>query len=118
MSVLWGFLPARARFELWGGVVTTMNSNPDPYDESTLRRVCSEFMEMPGLRLTSRQAQRLWGLDSQVCEHLLAHLVEAGFLARREDDVYVRVTDGSADFPRSRMTRTTIDGKGHVGLVA
>jgi hypothetical protein len=28
-----------------------------------LRRVKGEYLEMPGLRLTPAQAQRLWGLD-------------------------------------------------------
>ena len=31
-----------------------------------LRQVRSEYLEMPGLRLTRRQAQRLWGLDDDL----------------------------------------------------
>jgi hypothetical protein len=30
-------------------------------DEALLHRVYGEFLEMPGLRLTCQQAQRLWG---------------------------------------------------------
>ena len=33
-----------------------------------LRRIQGEFREMPGLRLTCRQAQRLWNLDQFLIE--------------------------------------------------
>ena len=35
--------------------------------EDILRRIRGEYLEMPGLRLTSVQAQRLWGLDARTC---------------------------------------------------
>ena len=47
-----------------------------------LRRVKGEYLEMPGLRLTIAQAQRLWGLDRSMCDALLGTLVEAKFLFR------------------------------------
>lgn len=31
--------------------------------DAMLRRIYGEFLEMPGMRLTLSQAQRLWGLD-------------------------------------------------------
>ena len=43
-------------------------------------RVRSEFIEMPGLRLTVRQAARLWGLDPPACENVIDVLVRAAFL--------------------------------------
>ena len=46
------------------------------------RRVHGEFMEMPGLRLNVRQAERLWGLDAPECEAVLDTLVERGVLTR------------------------------------
>jgi hypothetical protein len=53
---------------------------------------------MPGLRLTCRQAQRLWNLDEQTCGHVLDFLVEAKFLyMRRGDNTYTRLTDGCTD---------------------
>ena len=55
-----------------------------------LRRVKGEFIEMPGLRLTIAQAQRLWGLDRAVCDSLLAALVDAKFLLRTRDGAFVR----------------------------
>jgi len=44
---------------------------------------------MPGLRLTSAQAQRLWGLDRRTCEELLATLTRSRFLARTRDGAFV-----------------------------
>ena len=55
-----------------------------------LRRVKGEYLEMPGLRLTIAQAQRLWGLDRAVCDALLGTLVEAKFLFRTRDGAFVR----------------------------
>ena len=62
--------------------------------EQMLRRIEGEFREMPGLRLTCRQAQRLWNLDQLVCESLLAALVDVRFLAEC-DGVFVQRTDTS-----------------------
>ena len=55
-----------------------------------LPRVRGEYLEMPGLRLTIAQAQRLWGLDRAVCDALLGALVEAKFLFRTRDGAYMR----------------------------
>lgn len=63
--------------------------------EEALRRIKSEFVEMPGLRLTSAQAQRLWGLDAEFCESILGALVDAKFLLRTGDGVFVRVDPGA-----------------------
>ena len=68
--------------------------------DQTLERVCGEFLEMPGLQITCRQAQRLWGLDEHTCRQLLESLVEARFLCRRGEDGYARLTDGRVPFPR------------------
>jgi hypothetical protein len=40
----------------------------------------AEYDEMPGLRLTRAQAQRLWLLDPDVCDNVLRVMVDAGFL--------------------------------------
>ncbi|MCM3878497.1 MAG: hypothetical protein ND807_00165 [Vicinamibacterales bacterium] len=53
-----------------------------------IKRVRSEFLEMPGLRLRVDQAQRLWNMDRSSCELLLSSLVEAKFLRRYSDDAY------------------------------
>lgn len=59
--------------------------------DEVLRRVQGEFLEMPGLRLTTPQARRLWGLDAAQCDALLAALVEANFLFRTRDGAFMRV---------------------------
>ena len=56
-----------------------------------IRRVRAEFLEMPGLRLTSDQARRLWGLDARTCQWLLCALVDTHFLKRTADGRYRRV---------------------------
>jgi hypothetical protein len=58
--------------------------------DDVLRRVQGEYIEMPGLRLTTAQAQRLWGLDRAVCDALLGALVDAKFLFRTRDGAFVR----------------------------
>jgi hypothetical protein len=55
-----------------------------------LRRVKAEYLEMPGLRLTTAQAQRLWGLDRESCAALLGALVDARFLNRTADGAFTR----------------------------
>ena len=59
-----------------------------------LQLIRSEYLEMPGLHLTKAQVQRLWGLDPVSCQCLLDALVDARFLKRTSDDVYVRVDAG------------------------
>ena len=66
-----------------------MAAQPLPLDD-VLRRVQGEFIEMPGLRLTPAQAQRLWGLDRMACDTLLGALVDAKFLFRTRDVAFVR----------------------------
>ena len=51
----------------------------------------AEFCEMPGLHLTKPQVQRLWGLDEETCDVVLASLEDEKFLRRTSDDTYVRV---------------------------
>jgi hypothetical protein len=45
---------------------------------------------MPDLKLTARQAQRLWNLSHDVCDTALALLVREGFLAQALNGAYVR----------------------------
>jgi hypothetical protein len=62
--------------------------------DEVLQRIQGEFVEMPGLRLTVPQAQRLWGLERDVCDAVLGALVEARFLARTRDGAFIRL-DGA-----------------------
>jgi hypothetical protein len=49
---------------------------------SLVRRVRLEYEEMPGLALTIPQAARLWRLEADVVENVMAALVDAEFLCR------------------------------------
>ena len=62
--------------------------------QRTLQRLRGEFLEMPGLRLTASQAQRLCGVDPAICKAILDALVEAKFLCINRDGSYGRLTDG------------------------
>ena len=73
--------------------------------EQLLRRVRGEYLEMPGLKLTPLQAQRLWAMDDQTCAEILDSLTEARFLQRQHDGTYARLVDGPAAFPAPRMAR-------------
>jgi hypothetical protein len=48
-------------------------------------RIQGEYREMPGLRLTLRQAQRLFGVDATVCSLVFEQLTRDRFLIRSAD---------------------------------
>ncbi|HSC26046.1 MAG TPA: hypothetical protein VLD67_02155 [Vicinamibacterales bacterium] len=77
--------------------------------EDTLRRIFGEYLEMPGLRLTPAQAQRLFGLDGPTCAMLLDFLVEAGFLCRVGAGAYGRLTDGPVAHPPFEMIKARLE---------
>lgn len=52
--------------------------------------VRGEFLEIPGLRLTRRDFERLWGLDTLTCDALISALEDARFLRRTAQGAYVR----------------------------
>lgn len=53
-------------------------------------RIQSEFREMPDLQLTLPQAARLWGLEIEACEQVVAQLVEQAFLRWTDQRTIVR----------------------------
>ena len=55
-----------------------------------VRRIESEYREMPGLCLTEAQAQRLWGLDRATCVDVLRLLVTRQVLKRTKAGLYLR----------------------------
>ena len=59
-----------------------------PSHETLLTRITGEFHEMPGLRITLRQASRLWHLDPSTCETLLNTLVDTHVLFRTPHGSY------------------------------
>jgi hypothetical protein len=57
--------------------------------DETIRRVRAEFLEMPGLKLTIAQAERLWGVDRMTCEALIDELTATRFLSRTRDGAFI-----------------------------
>jgi hypothetical protein len=68
--------------------------------EGVRNRLRAEFLEMPGLRLTSAQVQRLCGVERAICQLALDSLVDTKFLCMKADGAYARLSDG--DVPRPR----------------
>lgn len=66
-----------------------MNQGIEQFDE-WLRLIRSEYGEMPGLRLSKPQAQRLWRLDAGSCNVLFDTLEATRFLRRTPANTYVR----------------------------
>jgi hypothetical protein len=56
-------------------------------------RVRAEYLEMPGLSLTTWQMCRLWLIDAHTCDAVVSALVASGFLHRRANQSYARVDD-------------------------
>lgn len=52
------------------------------------RRICNEFVEMPGTSLTVAQGARLFGLQSLVCGRIFGELVRDGRLQQSADSRY------------------------------
>jgi hypothetical protein len=72
--------------------------------ERAYERIQAEYNEMPGMRLTACQIERLSGVDHSTCEAVLAALVRDGSLVRQQGDIYVR--------GRESMTVTPVRRRG------
>ena len=68
----------------------------------TIKRLRAEFAEMPGLRLTVAQVQRLCGVEPVLCKAVLDALVDAKFLCVKSDGSYMRLANG--EIGRSQPT--------------
>jgi hypothetical protein len=72
-----------------------------PVSTPLLQRVRAEYVEMPGLKLTAAQAQRLWGLDGATCHAVLAALLDLAFLSRTRTGLFIMAaTTGAGQMPR------------------
>jgi len=63
--------------------------------DGLIDRVRSEFLEMPGLRLTLAQATRMWGLEAAACQQVVDALIGCAFLRWTPDGTLARVEDGT-----------------------
>jgi hypothetical protein len=65
-----------------------MNS---PRERSVLaERLVAQFLELPGLRLTTEQTARLLGVDYGMSEGVVGALLDSAFLRRMPDGSVVR----------------------------
>jgi hypothetical protein len=69
--------------------------------DALVRRIYGEFHEMPCLRLTPGQAQRLFDLRPDVCQRILTSLMREGKLACDAEQRYR--LDDSRSWPVGRM---------------
>ena len=58
--------------------------------EQVLQRVRAEYDDLPSLRLTPSQAQRMFDLEPRACAALLDTLLNENFLTRTSDGVFIR----------------------------
>lgn len=65
----------------------------DCEERALCTRIVSEYLEMPGLNVTIRQASRLWNIEQPRCAHLLDTLLASGFL-RKRGETYLRADGG------------------------
>jgi hypothetical protein len=56
------------------------------------QRIRAEYLEMPGMILTTDQVSRLCGMERSACQTVLDALVDAQFLTLKSDGTYVRRT--------------------------
>ena len=71
-----------------------------------------EYAELPELRLTFWQAQRLWNLSEELCERALTALIASGFLTRTADGAYVRRSASPASV--ERVASRVCEGQGAI----
>jgi hypothetical protein len=55
-------------------------------------RIRAEYQEMPGMRLTLQQVERLSAVEASICRRVLEDLVRAKFLRADSDGAYRRAT--------------------------
>ena len=74
--------------------------------EQLARRVAGEFTDTPCLRLTRPQAHRLFGLRPDICERVLAALVQQRVLVHDADERY-HLND-ARQWPATRMEQQCV----------
>ena len=62
--------------------------------EYRLHIIRAAYLHSPDLRLTKTEVERLWGLDTLMCDALLDALVDVRFLRRTHAGVYLRADTG------------------------
>ena len=65
-----------------------------------MTRIGAEYREMPGLKLSLKQAARLWQVDAATCENALLELVRQGLVFQTADGSFIA-------WPALRQVRAT-----------
>ena len=60
--------------------------------QQVVMRIRAEYLDMPGLHLTSAQVQRLCGIEPKTCQTALDALLGEQFLRLSADGRYTRFT--------------------------
>jgi hypothetical protein len=60
--------------------------------DEAIELIRTEYAQMPGLSMTSRQVRRVWSLSNEVCQEALNSLTRSGFLTENRDSSYVKAT--------------------------
>lgn len=73
-------------------MASTITLDPPRTDSllEAIDRARADFMEMPGLQVTTAQGTRLWALDRATCETVLEVLAVAQFLVKSDKGVFAR----------------------------
>ena len=74
--------------------------------ERLLDRLRAEYREMPGMRLTRAQVQRLCGIEAATCQQMLDALVATRFLCVNAEGAYARLPEGEGQ--RLRTVKATL----------
>lgn len=65
-------------------------------ERSLRQRILAEYQELPTLRLSVRQAARLWNVELENCQQTLDLLVAEGWLSRSARNEYCGPQDRAA----------------------
>ncbi len=72
--------------------------------EDVLIRLRAEFLEMPGLSLTTQQVRHLCGVEPETCHMVLDLLVDVKFLCVTPNGTYARLTEAEVSHIPVRQT--------------
>ena len=85
--------------------MVVLECTPAPDVTQWARLIEAEYRELPGLNLTRRQIQRIWGLDESACDSVVRSLVTGRILRETEAGTLVACERGQKKPPSSRPTR-------------
>ena len=82
--------------------MTGLSTRLNPRLGKLAARICTEFHEMPGMRLTEAQVRRLWSLSAQDCHEALGYLCHSCQLAHDPSGCYLLSSEVGTSADASR----------------